>query len=91
MDWYDACDEIARNFRRIEKELAAFLSKHGAVLTNEERQLLVGAIADTGHSKLDIIGGEVDLDANQQAGVFYENLKLLEERLVTRARDQSSL
>ncbi|MEY4751966.1 MAG: hypothetical protein RIQ60_4180 [Pseudomonadota bacterium] len=51
MEWHDACDEIARNFGRIENELAAFLSKHGAVLTDGERRILVGALADAGHGK----------------------------------------
>lgn len=91
MDWHDACDEIARNFGRIEKELAAFLSKHGAVLTDEERKILVGAMADAGHGKFDIVDGEVDPDANTQAGELFENLKSLEEKLVARVRDQSSL
>ena len=91
MDWHDACDEIARNFVRIEKELAAFLGKHGAVLTDDKRKILVGAMSDAGHGKFDIVDGEVDPDANTQAGVLYENLMSLEEKLVIRVRDQSSL
>lgn len=91
MDWHDACDEIARNFGRIEKELATFLSKHGAVLTDEERKILVGAMTDAGYGKFDVVDGNVDSDANMQAGEIFENLKLLEDKLVTRVRDQSSL
>lgn len=91
MDWHDACDEIACNFGRIEKELAAFLSKHGAVLTDDERKILVSAMSDAGYGKFHIVDGEVDPDANTQAGVLYENLQLLEQKLVNRVRDQSSL
>lgn len=91
MDWYEACDKIAESFGKIEIRLSDFLAKYGAVLTDEERGLLTSAISDAGYGKFDITDGEVDPEANKQAGILYNNLQSLEKQLIGRVRDQSSL
>lgn len=91
MDWHDACDVIAQNLGKIEIVLGEFLAKYGAVLTVEERTLLTGAMSDAGTGKFDVFDGEVDLEANRQAGEVYVNLQALESKLVGRVRGQSSL
>lgn len=91
MDWNDACDAIAQDFHKIEIRLGDFLAKFGAVLTDEERKILTTAMSDAGFGKFDVTEGEVDTDANVQAGALYENLQALQGRLVDRVRDQSRL
>lgn len=91
MGWYEACDAIAEDFEKIEIRLNDFLAKYGAVLTDNEKKILTSAISDAGYGKFDVIGGEVDTDANQKAGELYFNLQELEKQLIGRVRDQSSL
>ncbi|ACV33998.1 hypothetical protein [Accumulibacter sp.] len=91
MDWYEACDEIAHDFGRIETRLSDFMSKHGAVLTDDERALLVDATSDAGYGKFDVIDGDVDSNANQKADELYQKLKNLEAKLIERVRAQASL
>lgn len=91
MDWSDACDEIAQDLGKIEIRLGDFLAKFGAVLTDEERKTLTVAMSDAGFGKFDVIDGEVDPEANRQAGEIYNNLQALQAKLVARVRDQSSL
>ncbi len=91
MDWYDACDEIAQNFGRIEIRLSDFLSKHGAVLNDEERILLIDAMSDAGYGKFDILGPDVDSKSNKKADEIYQKLKILDAQLIERVRAQASL
>ena len=91
MDWYEACDEIAQNFGKIEIRLGDFLAKFGAVLTDAERKILTGAISDAGYGKFDVIEGQDNPDANTNAGELYNNLLLLEKQMIGRVRGQSSL
>jgi len=91
MDWYEACDEIAQDFGRIEIRLSDFMSKHGALLTDEERSLLTDATSDAGYGKFDVIDGNVDAAANKMADELYQKLKTLEAQLIQRVRAQASL
>lgn len=91
MDWSDACDSIAQDFGKIETRLGDFMSKHGAVLNDEERSLLVDATSDAGYGKFNVFDGEVDSDANMKANEMYEKLKALETKLIQRVRAQASL
>jgi hypothetical protein len=91
MDSYDAYNEIAANFGRIEIRLSDFLATYGAVLTDEEREILTSAISEAGYGKFDVMGGEISAETNEGAGKLYTNLKALGTLLIGRARDQSSL
>ena len=91
MDWYEACDAIAQNFGSIEIKLSDFLGKFSAVLSDEERKVLTNAISEAGYGKFDVMGEEVDAEANKQAGELYNNLRSLEELMIKRVRGQSSL
>lgn len=91
MDWHDACDAMAMDFGKIESRLADFMAKHGAVLNDEERAVLVDAISDAGYGKFDVYDGEVAPDANRKADEMYGKLKTLEAQLLQRVRSQASL
>jgi len=91
MDWHEVCDAIAQNFGKIEARLSDFMAKHGAMLNEEERKILVDATSDAGYGKFDVIDGEVDPDANKTANDMYEKLKTLERRLLERVRAQAAL
>lgn len=91
MDWYEACDVIAQDFGSIERKLNDFLAKYGAVLTDDERKALTSAISDAGYGKFEAIDEDVSAKANQQAAKLYTELQELEEQMIRRVRDQSSL
>lgn len=91
MDWYEACEEMARNFGKIEFQLSGFIAGHAAVLTDEERSALVDAMSAAGYGKFDVIDGVVGPDTNVKADVLYTKLKELEARLIARVRAQASL
>lgn len=91
MDWYEACEEMARNFGRIEVLLTEFMAKHGAMLSDEERAALVDATSDAGYGKFEVIDGDVEPEANKKADEMYSKLKRLESKLIGRVRAQASL
>lgn len=91
MDWYEACEEMARNFSRIEVLLTEFMAKHGAMLNDEERAALVNATSDAGYGKFEVVDGDVGPDTNRKADEMYSMLKQLESRLIGRVRAQTSL
>lgn len=91
MDWYEACDSIAQDFGKIEARLDDFMAKHGAMLDEEERTLLVSATSDAGYGKFHVLDGEVDPDVNNGASGMYDKLRALEAKLIKRVREQAAL
>lgn len=90
MDWYEACDEIAHNFHRIETALGSYLSKHGAVLTKETKDLLSYSIGIAGENKFDITSPDVPKEANTAADNLFKKLDEAEECLLNQVHSQSS-
>jgi len=90
MDWYEACDEIAHDFHKIEIALGAYLSKHGAVLKQEVKDLLSHSIGMAGESKFEITSPEVPSNANKAADGLYKNLEEVENKLLKQVHSQSS-
>ncbi len=78
MDWCEAYDEIAHDFPKIETGLGNYLSKHGAVLKAEVKDLLIHAIGLAGENKFEITGPEVSSSANNAASELYEGLEKVE-------------
>ena len=92
MDWYEACDRIALSFDTSETALEQFLAKHGAVLSEETRDLLGRCIAAAADGKFQVgAEGHVDPHANKLAAEFYGNLEKIERALLTIVRDQSRI
>lgn len=90
MDWYEACDEIAHNFHKIETSLSAFLAKHGAVLKPEVKKLINHSIGLAGENKFEITSPDVPHSANKAADGLYEKLEKAEESLLQQVHSQSS-
>ena len=90
MDWYEACDEIAHDFHKIEIALGSYLSKHGAVLKPEVKELLSYSIGVAGENKFEITSPEVPRNANKAADELYEKLGKAEESLLEQVHSQSS-
>lgn len=90
MDWYEACDEIAHDFHKIENALGAYLSKHGAVLKPVVKELLSHAIGVAGENKFEITSPEVPSAANEVANELYEKLERAETCLLEQVHSQSS-
>lgn len=91
MDWDDACDEIAQNFKRIELTLGKFLAKHGAVLPSEVRDAVCCGMGIAGEHKLNSDSPDVPLIANQAADELYKKLQQAEQCLLQRVHSQSSI
>ncbi|EPQ8526761.1 hypothetical protein [Vibrio vulnificus] len=90
MDWYEACDQIAHNFHKIETALGSYLSKHGAVLNKRTKDLLSYSIGIAGESKFDITSPDVPTEANTAADNLFKNLDEAEECLLNQVHSQSS-
>ena len=89
MDWHDACNEIALSFAKINNSIDNFLSKNGAVLSDEQKELLthcVGLASYFCHEAK----SEVSEDANAAASTLFENLLKTEKLLVEQIRSQTS-
>lgn len=91
MEWHEACDSIAENFGRTEDKLGEFLSKHGAMLDDSEREILFDAAAEAAIGKFEVADGTIPSNANTRADRMFEKLKTLEGLLLRRVRDQASL
>ncbi|HDZ8982160.1 hypothetical protein ACET6Z_16475 [Aeromonas veronii] len=90
MDWYEACDEISHSFGKIESELGKYLSKHGAILSEEVKDLISFSEGTAAENKFDISGPEVPQSANKAADEMFEKLNEAEKRLIAQVRSQSS-
>lgn len=91
MDWYQTCDHIAHDFHKIESALVAFLSKHGAVLKPEVKDLLSCSIGIAGEGKFEVNSLDVPLSANQAADTLFTKLEKIEEYLIKQVHSQSSI
>lgn len=90
MDWYEACDEIAHDFNKIELRLDDYLSKHGAVLKENVVDLISTCIAIAGENKFKITSPEVPKVANDAANNLYDKLKEAEKIVIQQVHSQSS-
>ncbi|WP_315979780.1 hypothetical protein [Aliamphritea spongicola] len=90
MDWHEACNDIAHNFHKIEIMLGSYLSKHGAVLDKEVKDLLSYSIGIAGESKFEITGPDVPKEANAAANNLFEKLNQAEDLLLDQLHSQSS-
>lgn len=90
MDSYDACDEIAHGFDKIELRLGDYLSKHGAVLKEDVVDIISTCISIAGETKFEITSPEVSKVANQAAENLYAKLKRAEKIVLQQVHSQSS-
>jgi hypothetical protein len=88
MEWCDACDEIAQDFERIIAELESFLSKHGAILDKETRNLLSNSVGLASQASFDVYGDEVPHSASDVASDVYNKLVQAEENLIKQVMGQ---
>lgn len=90
MDWHEACDEIAKDFEFIAKELELFLSKHGAILGDSPKDLLSHAIGLASYHQFDVSNLKVPISANKAANELYEKLLAAEKCLTSQLLNQTS-
>ena len=91
MDWDDVCDDIASDFHLIEKELRAFLAKHGAVLPGGVKDDLGWCIAIAGEGKFEVGETGVPGGANTEADQLIKKLWDVENDLISHVRSQTSV
>ncbi|MEA3404506.1 MAG: hypothetical protein U9R28_02065 [Pseudomonadota bacterium] len=90
MDWYEACDQMAHDLHKIEMTLGAYLSKHGAVLKSEVKELLSLSIGIAGENGFEITDPDVPSHVNKAVDELYKNLEKAEESLLQQVHSQSS-
>ena len=93
MEWYEACDEIAHNFEKIENSLNAFSSRHGAILKDEVQSCIGNAICLAGENKFAITSPEAPAIANDAANQIFKDggeLDKAEKMLLKQVHSQSS-
>lgn len=90
MDWEDACKRIASNFEKIENQLDSYLSKHGAILTEEIRDFISYAEGIAMENKhIDPAHGVSSSEITAARDMFVQ-LDLAEASLISLVRSQSS-
>lgn len=91
MDWHEACDDIARNFDKIEFELNSYISKHGAVLGDNVIRLLTSAQAIAAEKKFRFSDSPFpSTDANQGADMLVKKCDSAEQLLLEMVHSQAS-
>lgn len=88
MDYYDACDQIALNFESIEQHLHMFLRIHGAVLSEEVKDLIWLCIGLAGDYKFHMDSPEVSSSANAAADTLFCYLRQAENKMTIQIFDQ---
>jgi hypothetical protein len=91
MDWYDACDQIAHSFGKIEVLLRNYIRTNGAVLTTEIKKLIAECEGIAGENNFDVVDGDVPESANTAAGVLYNKLESAEAMMLMQVRTQVTL
>ena len=90
MDSYEACEDFANNFERVENELESYITIHGAALQNETLERLVHAKTIASQGNL-----EVEFDTVSDKGIQYaeeviDTFQEIENELYQTVRSQSS-
>ena len=91
MDWYDACDEIVRNFKKSEIILNQYLKHHGAILPAGVKQLIRICFNIESNYKYQNTGNDISHQANEAADMFYEQLNKAEYEMISHIQTQSSV
>jgi hypothetical protein len=89
-DWYEACDEIAQGFHKIEQKLNTFLANYGAVLQKEVKDLIDSCITIATVNKFEVEGPNVSRESNKAADELYKKLEETEKGLLNQVHSQSS-
>lgn len=88
MDYYDACDEVASNFGRIETQLHTFVRTHGAVLPVGVKHLFSICMSITGDYKFHTSNSKIPSEANAAADMLLEHLKQAENEMLEQVNRQ---
>jgi len=75
MDWSEACDHIAHEFPRLERDLGLYLAHHDVVLSTHVRDILQECRAISGQRKFEVHHGDIPSDTNTAAGDVFNKLK----------------
>ena len=75
MDWHEACDHIAQEFDRLERDLGSYLAHHDVVLSTRVRDTLQECKAISAEQKFEVHHGDVTSAANAAAGDVFDKLK----------------
>lgn len=89
MDGEELCEALEEELEPIEEKIGAFTGKHGAILPEAVRELIVKAQNYAGQGKFgDVASSE---PPKKLAGKCYESLVKAEKLMIERVRDQSAV
>lgn len=90
MDRYEAYAEIAQNFSSIEDKLGAYLSKHGAILSDEIKNLISLSESIAAENKFDVVEPDAPDCAITAAEEMFTKIDKVEQLLIDQFRTQLS-
>jgi transcription antitermination factor NusG len=90
MEWDDACEDFASNFKGVEKALESYLAEHGAALSKKTLDQISHAIAEAGAGKFEVRGDTVSVEGVKTADRVLEVLEKVEDELREAVRSQST-
>lgn len=91
MDWYDACDDIALEFDKIESTLESYFSKHGAILDEQAKNKISECIGICAEGKFDVgEPHEVPRESNEAADRLYKLLIESEQLMLGKVHEQAA-
>lgn len=88
MDWHEVCDNLAYKLEKIEVDIKSFISRHGAILSDDVLSSLHHASAKSGEFKFKIKGPDVPESVNKAAEDVFNYLKDAEKKLIASVRGQ---
>lgn len=89
MEWGDACEEIGEKLEDIERDLNDFVSRHGAILSDDARGHLGSAIALAGENKFD--DPSTGKSPSEAARELVEHLEQASENLTAAVHAQATV
>ena len=90
MEWDDACEDFARKFDEVEKELERYRATHGAALQQDTLNRLSSAIDKASLGKFQVKKDVVLYEGRDLAGQVMEELEKVEKELHEAVWSQSS-
>jgi hypothetical protein len=88
MDYYDACDQVASDFEKIEGQLHSYVRTHGAVLPDGVKRLISLCMGIAGEHKFSVQGPDVPTSVNSEAALLLGHLKQAENEMLAQVSGQ---
>lgn len=89
MEWYEACQNFAYEYEKVEKSLESYIAKHGAALQDDMLKNLTETIGKASEGKANVSYGDVSEIGIKYAGEVMTTLEEIQNELCRSIRSNS--